>query len=85
MSNTNFNINFILVEVKLIKLSYLRSQSMYEYKLRGEHMTRVRCKFFLCPKKWTNCQNKKRVDSLRTRVLGLVVAVNSRDVLEGKK
>jgi hypothetical protein len=25
------------------------------------------------------------VDSLRTRVLGLVVAVNSRDVLEGKK
>ena len=48
-------------------------------------MTCVRCKFFACPKKWTNCQKKRWVDSQQTRILGLVVAVNSRVVLEGKK
>ena len=48
-------------------------------------MTCVRSKFFACPKKWTNCQKKRWVDSQQTRVLGLVVAVNSRVVLEGKK
>jgi hypothetical protein len=60
---------------------------MYEYKLRVEHMTRVRCKFFSCPKKWTNCQKKGGwiPFAFRTRDLGLVVAVNSRVVLEGKK
>ena len=58
---------------------------MYEYKLRGEHMTRVRCTFFAGPKKWTNCHKKKRVDCLRPRVLGLVVVVNSRVGLEGKE
>ena len=58
---------------------------MYEYKLRGEHMTRVRCTFFAGLKKWTNCHKKKRVDCLRPRVLGLVVVVNSRVGLEGKE
>ena len=58
---------------------------MYAYKLSGECMTRVRYAFFTRPIKRTNCQKKRRVECLRTRVLGLVVVVNSRVALEGKE
>ena len=59
MINTNSNTtsNDVLVEVMFKKIKL--SQSMYEGKLRGEHMTHVRSTFFSCPKKWTNCQKKK--------------------------
>ena len=63
------------------------SQSMYKYKLRVEHMTRVRCKFFLLSEKMDKLSKKRRVECLRTRVLGLVVVVNSRvgwEAREGK-